>query len=204
MLRQGSEQTEPAGFSGSGREGRMVQTSCVCHCDFKIISPTPLAIPRLFHPFELSTGGGSPAWIFGLELGFIFDLEKCFSSSFPPRLASTISFHFRRIYISSRCLCFKGGSRFKNIYIYIHFSILWFVTFSIPGQGHGCSTRRRVPAAGINIQLYSQENRESPCCVARVTSTPATRSKRGKFFKIFTSREGNAREARGCASPSRF
>lgn len=125
MLRQGSEQTEPAGFSGSGREGRMVQTSCVCHCDFKIISPTPLAIPRLFHPFELSTGGGSPAWIFGLELGFIFDLEKCFSSSFPPRLASTISFQFlRRIYISNCCLCFKGGSRFKNIYIYTLFHTL--------------------------------------------------------------------------------
>lgn len=182
MLRQGSEQTEPAGFSGSGREGRMVQTSCVCHCDFKIISPTPLAIPRLFHPFELSTGGGSPAWIFGLELGFIFDLEKCFSSSFPPRLASTISFHFRRIYISSRCLCFKGGSRFKNIYI--HFSILWFVTFLIPGQGHGCSTRWRVPAAGINIQLYSQENRESPCCVARVRANLNTgyEIEKGKVF----------------------
>lgn len=124
MLRQGSEQTEPAGFSGSGREGRMVQTSCVCHCDFKIISPTPLAIPRLFHPFELSTGGGSPAWIFGLELGFIFDLEKCFSSSFPPRLASTISFHFRRIYIYQVVVSVSKEVADLKIYIYTLFHTL--------------------------------------------------------------------------------
>lgn len=153
MLWRGSEQTEPAGFSGPGREGRMVQSRRVSA--IVILKSSPLSLspfPPLwtFYWWLITSVDFRSGTRFYLKIFFFF-----LQNFFPPS-------NQLYIYQSNRCVLIQRGGRFKILYIYIFLRTLIRNIF-YPKAGI-----TRPPAAGINIQLYSQENRESPCCVERV------------------------------------
>lgn len=110
MLRRGSEQTEPAGFSGPGREGRMVQSRRVSAIVILKSSPLPLSpFPPLwtFYWWLITSVDFRSGTRFYLKIFFFF-----LQNFFPPS-------NQLYIYQSNRCVLIQRGGRFKILYIYI-------------------------------------------------------------------------------------
>lgn len=110
MLRRGSEQTEPAGFSGPGREGRMVQSRRVSA--IVILKSSPLSLspfPPLwtFYWWLITSVDFRSGTRFYLKIFFFF-----LQNFFPPS-------NQLYIYQSNRCVLIQRGGRFKILYIYI-------------------------------------------------------------------------------------
>lgn len=148
-------------------------TSCVCHCDFKIISPTPLAFstPLNFllvvdHQRGFSVWNSVLSWNLSLLPPLWINLQNFFP--------------FFVQYISNRCVLIQRGGRFKILYIYIYFFVFWFVTFSIPGQGCSTTSRRHKHSAVLTRESRIPLLRGEGTREYGLTSTP--RWKRGKVF----------------------